>query len=102
MPDRLASFKNSRINQVLFILSIITILFWLTAKSLDVYNYAFIGAFSELLWLPMIVSVFIGPVFSIILFVKDKYNPGSLALYATVLQILHCIFSFSLEAINGE
>lgn len=88
MPDRLASFKNSRINQVLFILSIITILFWLTAKSLDVYNYAFIGAFFELLWLPMIVSVFIGPVFSIILFVKDKYNRGSLALYATVLQIV--------------
>jgi hypothetical protein len=86
MPDKSVSFKNSSINQGLFILSIITILYWLTAKSLNIYNNAFIGAIFELLWLPMIVSVFIGPVFSIILFVKDKYNPGSLALYAVVLQ----------------
>ena len=88
MSDRPASFKNSGINQVLFILSIITILYWLTAKSLNVYNNAFIGAVFELLWLPMIASAFIGPVFSIILFVKDKYNPGSLILYAAVLQIV--------------
>ncbi len=88
MPDRSASFKNSGINKVLFILSIVTILYWLTAKSSNVYNNAFIGAVFELLWLPMIVSVFIGPVFSIILFVKDKYNPGSLAIYATVLQVV--------------
>lgn len=88
MPDRSAKFKNSGINKLLFILSIITILYWLTAKSLNVYNNAFIGAVFELLWLPMIISVFIGPVFSIILFVKDKYNPGSLAIYATVLQLV--------------
>ena len=88
MPDRSTSFKNSGINKVLFILSIVTILYWLTAKSSNVYNNAFIGAVFELLWLPMIVSVFIGPVFSIILFVKDKYNPGSLAIYATVLQLV--------------
>ncbi|HQS52451.1 MAG: hypothetical protein B7X75_06830 [Sphingobacteriales bacterium 39-40-5] len=88
MPDRLASFKNSGRNQVLFILSIITILYWLTAKSSNVYNNAFIGAVFELLWLPMIAFAFIGPVFSTILFVKDKYNPGSLVLYAAVLQII--------------
>lgn len=88
MPDRSASFKNSGINQVLFILSIITILYWLTAKSLNVYNHAIIGALFELLWLPMIVSVFIGPIFSIVLFVRDKYNLESLALYAVVLQVV--------------
>lgn len=88
MPQRSVPFKNSGINQGLFILSIGTILYWLTAKTINVYNYAFIGALFELLWLPMIASVFIGPVFSIILIVKDKYNPGSLALYAAVLQIV--------------
>lgn len=88
MPDRPVPFKNSGNNKVLFILSIITILYWLTAKSSNVYDNAFIGAVFELFWLPMIISVFIGPVFSIILFVKDKYNPGSLVLYATVLQAI--------------
>jgi hypothetical protein len=86
MPDRSTSFKHSRINQVLFILSIITILYWLTAKSLNVYDHAILGALFELLWLPMILYVFIAPIFSIVLFVKDKYNPGSLALYSVVLQ----------------
>lgn len=65
MPDRSASFKNSGINRVLFILSIIAILYWLTAKFSNVYNNAFIGAVFELLWLPMIISVFIGPVFQL-------------------------------------
>ncbi|HEY1060402.1 MAG TPA: hypothetical protein VGE44_01895 [Daejeonella sp.] len=88
MPDRSASSKNSGINKVLFILSIITILSWLTAKFLNAYNDAFIGAVFKLLWLPMTVSVFIGLVFSIILFVKDKYNPGLLAIYATVLLLV--------------
>jgi hypothetical protein len=88
MSDSPASFKNSGYNKKLFILSIIIILYWLTAKSLNVYSDAFLGAFFELLWLPMIISVFIGPVFSIILFIKDKYNPGSMALYSLVLQIV--------------
>lgn len=88
MPDRSASFKNSAINQVLFILSIVTILYWLTAKSFNVYNYAFIGAVFELLWLPMMASAFIGPILSLVFFVKDKYNSGSLVLYAAFLQIV--------------
>lgn len=88
MRERLASFKNSAINKALFIDSIITILYWWSAKSLNVYKYAFLGAFFELLWLLMIAAVFIGPVISILLFVRDKYNSCSLALYAFVLQIV--------------
>lgn len=86
MSDRSASFKNSGNNQALFILGIITVLYWIIAKSINVYNYAFIGAVFELLWLPMMASAFIGPILSLVFFAKDKYNPGSLALYAAVLQ----------------
>jgi hypothetical protein len=97
MRERLASFNNSSINKALFITSIITILYWLTAKSLNVYNYAFLGAIFELLWFFMIAAVFSGPVFSILLFVKDKYNSRSLALYAFVLQViaLYILFFFN-------
>jgi hypothetical protein len=45
MSDSPASFKNSGYNKKLFILSIIIILYWLTAKSLNVYSDAFLGAF---------------------------------------------------------
>jgi hypothetical protein len=88
MREGITLFKNSAINKALFVVSIITILYWWTAKSLNVYNYAFLGAIFELLWLLMIAAVFIGPVFSIFLFVRDKYNLRSMALYAFVFQIV--------------
>lgn len=88
MRERLTSFKNSAINKALFIVSIITLVYWWSAKSLNVYKYAFLGAIFELLWLLMIAAVFIGPVFSILLFVRDKYNARSLVLYAFVFQVV--------------
>jgi hypothetical protein len=88
MREGIILFKNSAINKALFVVSIITILYWWTAKSLNVYKYAFFGAVFELLWLLMIAAVFIGPVFSIFLFVRDKYNLRSMALYAFVFQIV--------------
>jgi len=95
MREGLSSFKNSALNKALFGVSIITILYWWTAKSLNVYNYAFLGAIFELLWLVMIAAVFIGPVFSILLFLRDRYNPRSLVLYSFLCQIVAlCILLF--------
>jgi predicted membrane-bound mannosyltransferase len=95
MREGLSSFKNSALNKALFSVSIITILYWWIAKSLNVYNYAFLGAIFELLWLVMIAAVFIGPVFSILLFLRDKYNPRSLVLYSFLCQIIAlCILLF--------
>ncbi len=88
MPNKSVSFKNSGINLKLLMLSIITILYWLTAKSLNVYNYSFIGALFELLRLPMLGFVFFGPLISILLFVKDKYRLRSIAIYIAVLQMV--------------
>jgi hypothetical protein len=48
MRERLTLFKNSVINKALFIISIITIVYWWSAKSLNVYKYAFLGAIFEL------------------------------------------------------
>lgn len=83
-----ASFKNSSNNKVLIILSIITAIYWQAGNFLNIYSIAFFGAVFELLWLPMIISIFIGPVISIILFVKDKYNLRSLALYSAILLLI--------------
>ena len=95
MRKGLSSFKNSALNKALFSVSIMTILYWWTAKSLNVYKYAFLGAIFELLWLVMIAAVFIGPVFSILLFLRDRYNPRSLVLYSFLCQIVAlCILLF--------
>lgn len=71
----------------MFISGLIAMLYCFLAKSWNVYNYTIIGAVFELMWLPVMVIVFIGPIFSISLFVKDNYNPRSLALYAAILQL---------------
>ena len=88
MRERLTLFKNSVINKALFIISIITIVYWWSAKSLNVYKYAFLGAIFELLWLPVIAAVFIGPVISSLFFVREKYNARSLVLFAFLFQVV--------------
>ncbi len=88
MRERLTSFNNPAINKALLIVSIIISVYWWSAKSLNVYKYAFLGAIFELLWLLMIAAVFIGPVISILLFVRDKYNARSLVLYAFLFQVV--------------
>jgi hypothetical protein len=88
MRERITSFNNPVTNKALLIVSIITSVYWWSAKSLNVYKYAFLGAIFELLWLLMIAAVFIGPVISILLFVRDKYNARSLVLYAFLFQVV--------------
>lgn len=87
MPGHSNSFNRPGINKLMFISGLFALLFCFLTKSWNVYNYSITGAVFELLWLPVMIIVFIGPIFSISLFFKDNYNPRSLALYAAILQL---------------
>ena len=96
MTENLAFFQNSGNNRLVFILSIITALYWLAGKFWNVYNFAFSGAVYELLWLPMLASIFIIPLVSLVFFVKDKFDLRSLSLYSFLIMsalILMLVFS---------
>jgi len=85
MTENLNTFHNSINNKRVFVISFFVALFWIIGHTADVYRYAFIGAIYELLSIPMLALIIFLPVISIILFVKDKFNLRSLALYSALL-----------------
>lgn len=90
------AFENPQRNRVVLILSIVTSLYWFIGKSIDVYRFAFTGAVFELLWLPMLASILLLPLLSILFLIKDKFNPRSLALYS-ILLLIPAILKFIIE-----
>jgi hypothetical protein len=85
MPENQSTFHNSLNNRRVFVISFFVALFWIIGNTTDVYHFAFTGAFYELLSLPMLALIIFLPVISIILFIKDKFNLKSLALYSILL-----------------
>ncbi len=85
MLENQSSFHNSLNNKRVFVISFFVTLFWIIGNTADVYHFAITGAFFELLWLPMLALIIFLPAISIVLFVKDKFNLRSLALYSILL-----------------
>ena len=79
--------KSSKTSLGILLLSILLALFWFLAKTNDVYRNAAIGAFFEILWLPMLLLLFGLPVISIIFWRKEKFNTRSLYLYSFLISL---------------
>ena len=73
---------------IVFIASIIVPLFWFVGQAINVYRYAWLGALFEILWLPMLAGLFILPVLSFVLLIKNKFNPRSLYLYSFIISLV--------------
>jgi len=96
MKENLTPFKNSRIGKIVFILSIIVPGYWWMGHVINVYSFAFVGAIFEILWLPVLLMLFVLPIISLILLIKEKVNFRSLYLYSLLIgfaTILFMIFS---------
>jgi len=75
------------IGKVVMGLTIFVLLFVGLSRLLNIYQFAFVGAIFEILWLPVILLLFILPILSIIYWVQDKFNPKSIYLYSMILGI---------------
>lgn len=73
---------------IVFIASIIVLLFWFLGQAGDVYRYAWLGALFEILSLPMLAGLFALPVVSFVLLIKNKFNPRSLYLYSFIISLV--------------
>src|SRR4026208_2243898 len=85
LPDPTISFKLKK-SLLVFVLSVLIPLFWYLGQLINVYKYAWMGTLFEILWLPMLAALFILPVLSFILLVKNKFNPRSLYLYSFIVS----------------
>jgi hypothetical protein len=91
MKENLTPFKNSRTSKIVFILSILASGFWWLAKGINVYRFAIVGAIYELLWIPVLGMLFLLPIMSLVLFVKERVSLRSLYIYS-ILIVLATIF----------
>lgn len=82
----------SKLPRIVFLLSILTSLFWCLGQLINVYHFAIIGVIFEILWLPMIALLIGLPILSLINWVKEKFNPRSFYLYALLILLGTVIF----------
>lgn len=84
--------RNIKTAKLLFGVSLFVIAFyWVGYVVLsDVYQYVLVGAIYEILWLPMLLCLVVIPIFSILVFIKNKGNHR----YYASLAILLILGSF--------
>ena len=92
MKENLNPFKNSRTGKIVFILSIIVSGYWWLGQVINVYRFAFVGAIYEILWLPVLLILFLLPIISLILLIKEKVNVKSLYIYSMLISVTTILF----------
>ena len=92
MKENSIPFKNSSTSKIVFILSITASGFWWLAKGINVYNVAIVGAIFELLWLPVLGMLFLLPIISLVLLVKERVHLRSLYIYSILIGMATIFF----------
>lgn len=92
MNENLTEFENSKTSKIVLILSIIVAGFWWLGQVINVYHFAIVGAIFEILWLPVLGMLFLLPIFSLIMLVKEKFNVRSLYIYSILIGVATILF----------
>lgn len=93
----MSALNNKNIlSKLIFGLSVFVTAYWILGQLFDIYKIAFIGALFEILWLPMLASLFCLPLISIYHFIKEKYNFKSLYFISLLIQLstIFVLFAF--------
>jgi len=56
------------------IASILTLSYWLLGTNFNVYNWQFGGAIFELMWLPMLITLFAIPILCLSQLIKERFR----------------------------
>jgi hypothetical protein len=86
------STKQLSLEKPLFILSLISCLYWTISQILNVYTYALAGALYEILWLPMVLMLVGIPVVAAIQLIKKSSHFRSYYLMALLLSMLTLLY----------
>jgi len=74
--------------QILFLLSLFSAIYWFVANSINVYQYAIVGAFFELTSILMLIVLFVVPILSLYYWYKENFNFKSLYFYTMVISVV--------------
>jgi len=94
MKNDSVSFKNTTLSKVLFIISIVMFVYWISGRWIDIYKYDIVGAIFEILWIFMILGLLALPVVSMLLLMKEKFTFRSLHFYTSVIAAITLLLLF--------
>lgn len=93
MSENIPFFIQTTISKVLLLLTIIVSIICVLGRTINVYDFAAVGAIFEILWLPILALLFVLPIAAFIYWMKDKFNVRSLNLYALLIVLSTIIFT---------
>jgi hypothetical protein len=96
MEQETTTFKNSRLSKILFVLSIFILAYWGIGQSINVYQYAIVGAIYEIMWLFMLIALFGLPIIAFIFLIKEKFSFRSFYLYTIIIDGFTILLMFSI------
>ncbi|HQY12839.1 MAG: hypothetical protein KTQ13_02170 [Ferruginibacter sp.] len=76
-----------RTGKLFFIFSACLLMFWVLARLVDVYRFAFVGAVFEILWLPALALLVILPILSFIFWRDEHYKARSFNLFSILIVL---------------
>jgi len=88
----ISSFTNSKAGKIVFILSIIISGYWLLSRGINIYRFALVGAIYEMLWLPALLGLFLLPIISLLMLIKEKIHVRSLYIYSILIGVSTILF----------
>ena len=74
--------------RILFLLSLLSVIYWLVANSINVYQYVIVGALFELTSIPMLIALLVVPILSLYYWYKEKFNLKSLYIFIMVISVV--------------
>ncbi len=78
--------------KIIFSLSLMVSLFWISSQQFNVYQHAVLGAFFELLSIPMLLLYVVLHTVSLILLIKERFSFKTYAFYSFLLLVGTFIF----------
>ncbi len=81
-------------SKIVFGLSVFTLFFVLLFQHIDIYKYAFVGVVFELFWFFAVATVFVIPIISLRILLKENFTFKSLYLYALIISFTSMLLLF--------
>ena len=96
MQEIISEINRSGLGKGIFFTTLGASAFWIITKLVPVYENKIVGAVYELLWLPVVVILFILPLFSFLLWAGEKFRVQSAHLFSIILAALAVLVGYFL------
>ena len=88
MKNLLAQLNQSGLGKVIFLVTLFSSAYWIVFRFVPKYEVAIVGVIYELLWLPVLFTLFVLPLISFLLWAGEKFKVSSVHLWSLVLALL--------------